>query len=326
MTALNLEAGGARRPGTPARRDARGPRRRLTGPSSTSAIGPASSTLGRQVRVEQVGETCRGRRGRRAGPTDGWLCGRSQGSVRSRQVTSCTSADRHGGDGSRREGSCSVTCCVGPPCSKKAAALPRPRKLRRTWPQRLLIGFNVFLVGVCLVTAGGIFYTFNRFGDLPGSSSRTCCRPNPRRKRPTRRRTSSSSAPTAARSIDPDDPNIGAFGSESDVGGQRSDTIMVLRIDPASERASILSFPRDLWVDDRGHRKQAAHQHRLLPGSRRAGRDAATELRHPDPALHRGRLRRASRASSTRSAACPCTSRTRRATRTPASTSPSPAA
>ena len=51
--------------------------------------------------------------------------------------------------------------------SKKAAALPKPRKLRRTWPQRLLIGFNVFLVGVCLVTAGGIFYTFNRFGDLP---------------------------------------------------------------------------------------------------------------------------------------------------------------
>ena len=45
--------------------------------------------------------------------------------------------------------------------------MPRPRKLRRTWPQRLLIGFNVFLVGVCLVTAGGIFYTFNRFGDLP---------------------------------------------------------------------------------------------------------------------------------------------------------------
>ena len=31
----------------------------------------------------------------------------------------------------------------------------------------MLIGFNVFLIGVCLVTAGGIFYTFNKFGDLP---------------------------------------------------------------------------------------------------------------------------------------------------------------
>ncbi len=30
--------------------------------------------------------------------------------------------------------------------------------------------------------------------------------------------------------------------------GQRSDTIMLVRIDPASNRAAILSFPRDLWV------------------------------------------------------------------------------
>ncbi|MEO7428209.1 MAG: LCP family protein [Acidimicrobiales bacterium] len=33
-----------------------------------------------------------------------------------------------------------------------------------------------------------------------------------------------------------------------DVGGLRSDTIMVLRVDPASARASLLSLPRDLWV------------------------------------------------------------------------------
>ena len=33
-----------------------------------------------------------------------------------------------------------------------------------------------------------------------------------------------------------------------DVGGLRSDTIMVLRVDPAAEQASLLSLPRDLWV------------------------------------------------------------------------------
>ena len=38
-----------------------------------------------------------------------------------------------------------------------------------------------------------------------------------------------------------------AFGD--DVGGQRSDTIMVLHTDPDSERALLVSFPRDLWVD-----------------------------------------------------------------------------
>ncbi|MBM3672652.1 MAG: LytR family transcriptional regulator [Actinobacteria bacterium] len=38
-----------------------------------------------------------------------------------------------------------------------------------------------------------------------------------------------------------------AFGNG--VGGQRSDTIMVLHFDPDSDRALLVSFPRDLWVD-----------------------------------------------------------------------------
>ena len=39
----------------------------------------------------------------------------------------------------------------------------------------------------------------------------------------------------------------GQFGSG--VGGQRSDTIMVLHTDPDSERSLLVSFPRDLWVN-----------------------------------------------------------------------------
>ncbi|NDD72761.1 MAG: LytR family transcriptional regulator, partial [Actinobacteria bacterium] len=31
--------------------------------------------------------------------------------------------------------------------------------------------------------------------------------------------------------------------------GERSDTIMIIRIDPSSKQAAILSFPRDLWVN-----------------------------------------------------------------------------
>jgi LCP family protein required for cell wall assembly len=48
--------------------------------------------------------------------------------------------------------------------------------------------------------------------------------------------------------IDPDSPFAGAFGDAGDVGGQRADTIMMLRVEPASNKAAILSFPRDLWV------------------------------------------------------------------------------
>ena len=46
------------------------------------------------------------------------------------------------------------------------------------------------------------------------------------------------------------DPNTGETG---DVTGNRSDTIMVLRIDKGNGSASLLSIPRDLWVDRSGH-------------------------------------------------------------------------
>jgi LCP family protein required for cell wall assembly len=39
-----------------------------------------------------------------------------------------------------------------------------------------------------------------------------------------------------------------AFGNAAQVAGQRSDTIMLLHIDPRSTRATLMSIPRDLWV------------------------------------------------------------------------------
>lgn len=39
------------------------------------------------------------------------------------------------------------------------------------------------------------------------------------------------------------------FGDPSEQGGQRSDTMMVLHLDPEAETAFLVSFPRDLWVD-----------------------------------------------------------------------------
>lgn len=47
--------------------------------------------------------------------------------------------------------------------------------------------------------------------------------------------------------VDPDSPYAGAFGDRSSLG-ERADTIMVLRLDPATDAAAVLSFPRDLWV------------------------------------------------------------------------------
>ena len=38
--------------------------------------------------------------------------------------------------------------------------------------------------------------------------------------------------------------------------GERSDTIMIIRLDPATNRSAVLSFPRDLWVKIPGHGTQ----------------------------------------------------------------------
>lgn len=48
---------------------------------------------------------------------------------------------------------------------------------------------------------------------------------------------------------DPNSPDAPGIGSEADVQGSRSDTIMVMRRDRATGVASLLSIPRDLWVD-----------------------------------------------------------------------------
>jgi LCP family protein required for cell wall assembly len=44
------------------------------------------------------------------------------------------------------------------------------------------------------------------------------------------------------------------FGTNQDIGGSnRADTIMLVHTDPALQKAIVLSFPRDLWVDIPGH-------------------------------------------------------------------------
>ncbi len=54
--------------------------------------------------------------------------------------------------------------------------------------------------------------------------------------------------------VDSGSPWAGA--ADPDRVGMRSDTIMIMRIDPVAQRAAVLSFPRDLWVDVTGHGKR----------------------------------------------------------------------
>ena len=47
--------------------------------------------------------------------------------------------------------------------------------------------------------------------------------------------------------VDPDSPYAGAFGDRTNFG-ERSDTIMVWRVDPSTDQVAVLSFPRDLYI------------------------------------------------------------------------------
>jgi polyisoprenyl-teichoic acid--peptidoglycan teichoic acid transferase len=122
--------------------------------------------------------------------------------------------------------------------------MTRMRRGRRTWPQRLLLTFNCCFVVVMLLTAGGIGYVYSKYARLPRLELGSVLT----------ERESSAAAQNfllvgvdSAEGLDPDDP-VRYTRDDLAIGGLRSDTIMVLRVEPGAERASLLSLPRDLWV------------------------------------------------------------------------------
>jgi LCP family protein required for cell wall assembly len=49
-------------------------------------------------------------------------------------------------------------------------------------------------------------------------------------------------------SIDPDDPDFETMGSTDEIGGKRSDSMIVLRYDKSDKSVALMSIPRDLWA------------------------------------------------------------------------------
>ncbi len=156
-----------------------------------------------------------------------------------------------------------------------------PFKPRHTNAQRAVLTINIIVVIACLVGAGALIYGKNQLdGRLQTSlidvnttySGQTSATLSPGDTTPGGD-SATSAVPATFPAADPAAQNFLIVGSDAnacvdansqwagaaDPGreniGSRSDTIMVMRVDPATRQAAVLSFPRDLWVKIPGRAK-----------------------------------------------------------------------
>ena len=104
---------------------------------------------------------------------------------------------------------------------------PQPKR-KRSWPQRLVLTVGLVLVMCCVLGASVAGYALVKYGSID-------------------RVDDLDSLPSAAEG-EPENFLIVAVDTREGQGSRNTDTIMVLRIDPQSDRLALTSFPRDLMV------------------------------------------------------------------------------
>jgi len=139
--------------------------------------------------------------------------------------------------------------------------------VRRSWPQRLLIGFNVVLIVACLSGAGGLAYLYQRFGDLPRIDFGDGVLEKPPEDPGEPQNFLLVGSDDRANLDDPE-----AFGTAAETGESKSDTIMLVRVDPQQETAAMLSFPRDLYLEIAGTGNTARINTAFTAGGREGAR------------------------------------------------------
>ncbi len=122
----------------------------------------------------------------------------------------------------------------------------KEQKRKHRWRRRILYGLS-FLIVLAAVGAGGLyFYADYRFDQIKKVHAKHLIRTAPisEQKPFTMLLVGSDS-----REFVDNSTQENAFGSSAEEGGQRSDVTMAVRIDPAAKTVTVLSIPRDLWVD-----------------------------------------------------------------------------
>lgn len=144
-------------------------------------------------------------------------------------------------------------------------AITTPRRARRTWPQRLLLLLGVVLAGACFIAAKGLWEARTVLADLPrirvGSDVLA--------------QTGSPGDPVnflmigvdSSEGLDEDDPVRAGRDIVSEANGRfLSDTILMVRLDPATGAASVMSIPRDLYVQVPGSSEYKINSTLLIGG------------------------------------------------------------
>ena len=146
---------------------------------------------------------------------------------------------------------------------------PPPFKMRHTNVQRVVLAINIVVVISCLVGAGALVYAKQQLdARLQTSAVRVSTSgadgQNPSAAPGGTGQTDDTGVPATFPAADPEAQNFLIAGSDANAcvdpnsqwagaadasrTGNRSDTIMIMRVDPSSRQAAVLSFPRDLWV------------------------------------------------------------------------------
>jgi len=112
--------------------------------------------------------------------------------------------------------------------------------------QKLVIITNVFAMVGFLFAAGALAYGYEKYGQIPRVEiGETLSASEDEDGRELVAENFLIVGVDSSAGLDPDDP---LARSREGVASLRSDTMMVLRVDPTSTRAALLSLPRDLWV------------------------------------------------------------------------------
>jgi len=137
-----------------------------------------------------------------------------------------------------------------PPAPDDIPAPPAIKKARRKFRWKALFAFNIVLSVVAVAAGSALFYANYRLSNRQVVTIDAVEQRSDDLNLPVGDLTAKNYLVTGSDNsscIDPDSPYAGSIGDRT-AGGERSDTIMVIRVNPLDNQAAILSFPRDLWV------------------------------------------------------------------------------